>query len=399
MKQTWRWFGPDDAVTLAAARQAGASGIVTALHHIPYGEVWSVAEIEKRKAEIAAPGFGLDWSVVESLPIHERVKLGEGDLEPIFANYRQSMANLAACGLKTICYNFMPVLDWTRTELDHPLPAGARALRFNAHEYLAFDWLILERPGAEEGQSPELLAKAQAWFDASTQADRDRLLANIMAGLPGAYDRYDVPALRGMLARYAGIDADGLRANFDRFLRAVVPAAQELGIRLCVHPDDPPRPLFGLPRIVSTEADIEAVLGMVDLPANGLTLCSGSLGAHPDNDVPAIARRFADRIWFAHLRNVAKDPDGSFMEAEHLGGDTDMVALIAALLDEEARRKAEGRADWEIPMRPDHGHEILDDIGRGSFPGYPAIGRLRGLAELRGVMTALAHRPATSRQG
>ncbi len=399
MKQTWRWFGPDDAVTLAAARQAGASGIVTALHHIPYGEVWSVAEIEKRKAEIAAPGFGLDWSVVESLPIHERVKLGEGDLEPIFANYRQSMANLAACGLKTICYNFMPVLDWTRTELDHSLPAGARALRFNAHEYLAFDWLILERPGAEEGQPPELLARAKAWFDASTQADRDRLLANIMAGLPGAYDRYDVPALRGMLARYAGIDADGLRANFARFLRAVVPAAQELGIRLCVHPDDPPRPLFGLPRIVSTESDIEAVLGMVDLPANGLTLCSGSLGAHPDNDVPAIARRFADRIWFAHLRNVAKDPDGSFMEAEHLGGDTDMVALIAALLDEEARRKAEGRADWEIPMRPDHGHEILDDIGRGSFPGYPAIGRLRGLAELRGVMTALAHRPAASRPG
>jgi mannonate dehydratase len=399
MKQTWRWFGPDDAVTLAAARQAGASGIVTALHHIPYGEVWSVAEIEKRKAEIAAPGFGLDWSVVESLPIHERVKLGEGDLEPIFANYRQSMANLAACGLKTICYNFMPVLDWTRTELDHPLPAGARALRFNAHEYLAFDWLILERPGAEEGQSPELRARAKAWFDASTQADRDRLLANIMAGLPGAYDRYDVPALRGMLARYAGIDAQALRANFARFLRAVVPAAQELGIRLCAHPDDPPRPLFGLPRIVSTEADIEAVLGMVDLPANGLTLCSGSLGAHPDNDVPAIARRFADRIWFAHLRNVAKDPDGSFMEAEHLGGDTDMVALIAALLDEEARRKAEGRADWEIPMRPDHGHEILDDLGRGSFPGYPAIGRLRGLAELRGVMTALAHRPAAARLG
>lgn len=399
MKQTWRWFGPDDAVTLAAARQAGASGIVTALHHIPYGEVWSAAEIEKRKAEIAAPGFGLDWSVVESLPIHERVKLGEGDLEPIFANYRQSMANLASCGLKTICYNFMPVLDWTRTELDHPLPAGARALRFNAHEYLAFDWLILERPGAEEGQSPELLARAKAWFEASTQADRDRLLANIMAGLPGAYDRYDVPALRGMLARYAGIDAQALRANFARFLQAVVPAAQELGIRLCVHPDDPPRPLFGLPRIVSTESDIEAVLGMVDLPANGLTLCSGSLGAHPANDVPAIARRFADRIWFAHLRNVAKDPDGSFMEAEHLGGDTDMVALIAALLDEEVRRKADGRADWEIPMRPDHGHEILDDIGRGSFPGYPAIGRLRGLAELRGVMTALAHRPAASRQG
>lgn len=398
MKQTWRWFGPDDAVTLAAARQAGASGIVTALHHIPYGEVWSVAEIEKRKAEIAAPGFGLDWSVVESLPVHERVKLGEGDLEPIFANYRQSLENLAACGLKTICYNFMPVLDWTRTELDHPLPGGARSLRFNAHEYLAFDWLILERPGAEDGHPPALREKARAWFEASSEADRERLLANIMAGLPGAYDRYDVPSLRGMLARYTGIDAAALQANLARFLKAVVPAAQDLGMRLCIHPDDPPRPLFGLPRIVSTEADVAAILAMVDLPANGLTLCSGSLGAHPDNDVPGIARRFADRIWFAHLRNVAKEPDGSFMEAEHLGGDTDMVALVAALLGEEARRREAGQADWEIPLRPDHGHEILDDIGRGSFPGYPAIGRLRGLAELRGVMAALDHPQAGWRQ-
>ena len=396
MRQTWRWFGPDDTVTLAVARQAGASGIVTALHQIPYGEVWSVEAIEARKAAITAPGFGLDWAVVESLPVHERVKLGEGDLEPIFANYRQSLANLAACGLKTICYNFMPVLDWTRTELDHALPGGATALRFNAHEYLAFDWLILKRPGADEGQPAELLDRARAWHAASSEADRSRLLANIMAGLPGAYDRYNVPALRGMLARYAGIDAGALRANFARFLQAVVPTAQELGIRMCVHPDDPPRPLFGLPRIVSSEADIAAILAMVDLPANGLTICSGSLGARADNDVPAIARRFAERIWFAHLRNVAKDPDGSFMEAEHLGGDTDMVALIATLLDEEARRRAAGEAHWEIPMRPDHGHEILDDAGRGSFPGYPAIGRLRGLAELRGVMAALSH-PALGR--
>lgn len=392
MKQSWRWFGPDDAVSLAAARQAGASGIVTALHQIPYGEVWSVEAIERRKGEIAAPGFGLDWVVVESLPVHERVKLGEGDLEPIFANYRESLRNLAACGLKTVCYNFMPVLDWTRTQLDAPVPGGAKALRFNIHEYVAFDWLILQRPGADQGHAPEILARARSWFESSTEASRALLLANIMAGLPGAYDRYDVPSLRAMLARYDGIDAAALRANLKRFLEAVIPTAAEVGINLCIHPDDPPRPLFGLPRIVSTEDDIAAILAMVDHPANGLTLCSGSLGAHPRNDVPAIARRFADRIWFAHLRNVAKDADGSFMEAEHLGGDTDMVALVAVLLGEERRRRSAGRSDWEIPMRPDHGHEILDDQGRASHPGYPAIGRLRGLAELRGVMAALEHK-------
>jgi mannonate dehydratase len=394
MKQTWRWFGPEDAVTLAAARQAGASGIVNALHQIPYGEVWSIAEIDKRKAIIEGAGLGLVWSVVESLPVHESVKIGEGGLEPIFANYRQSLRNLAACGLRTVCYNFMPVLDWTRTQLDWPVPGGARALRFNLHEYVAFDWLMLERPGAEHGHAPQVLDRARAWFDASTEATRAGLLANIMAGLPGAYDRYDLPGLRRMLDRYRGMTAEGLRANLQRFLEAVIPTAQEVGVNLCIHPDDPPRPLFGLPRIVKTKDDIAAVMAMVDLPANGLTLCSGSLGAHPDNDVPAIARRFADRIWFAHLRNVAKDADGSFMEAEHLGGDTDMVALIDALLSEEARRKAAGRADWEIPMRPDHGHEILDDIGKASHPGYPAIGRLRGLAELRGVMTALEWRAA-----
>lgn len=389
MEQTWRWFGPEDAVTLAAARQAGATGIVTALHHIPYGEVWTTGEIEKRKAEIEAPGFGLTWSVVESLPVHEAVKLGSGDLDPIFANYRQSLRNLAACGLRTVCYNFMPVLDWTRTQLDAPVIGGAKALRFNIHEYVAFDWLMLERPGAADGHAPEILARARAWFDASTEADRARLLANIMAGLPGAYDRYDIPGLRALLARYAGIDAEALRANLARFLKAVVPTAEEVGVNLCIHPDDPPRPLFGLPRIVSTGEDLEAILAMVDSPANGITLCSGSLGAHPGNDVPAIAKRVAPRIWFAHLRNVVKDADGSFMEGEHLGGDTDMVALIDVLLAEEDRRRKTGTMPCMIPLRPDHGHEILDDIGKPSHPGYPAIGRLRGLAELRGVMTAL----------
>lgn len=391
MEQCWRWFGPDDVVTLAQARQAGATGIVNSLHQIPYGVVWSVEEIEKRQAIVHADkSLGLEWRVVESLPIHESVKIGEGDLEPIFENYRQSMRNLAACGLEVICYNFMPVLDWTRTELAHKLPGGGTALRFNLHEYVALDHFMLKRKGADEDHSAEVLDKARAWFDRSSQADRDRLLSSVMAGLPGAFDRYDLPGLARILERYAGMTHDKLRANLKRFLEAIIPTAEEVGIRMCIHPDDPPRSLFGLPRICSTEDDIAYILGCVDSPANGLTLCSGSLGANPKNDVPEIARHFADKIWFAHLRNVAKDPDGSFMEAEHLGGDTDMVALVDVLMAEEQRRKAQDHPHWQIPMRPDHGHELLDDVGKGSFPGYPAVGRLRGLAELRGVMTALA---------
>ena len=391
MEQCWRWFGPDDVVTLAQARQAGATGIVNALHQIPYGVVWSLEEIEKRRAMIRSDkSLGLRWSVVESLPIHESVKIGNGDLETIFENYRQSMRNLAACGLEVICYNFMPVLDWTRTELAHKLPGGGTALRFNLHEYVALDHFMLKRKGADEGHSADVMDKAKAWFERSTQADRDRLLSSVMAGLPGAFDRYDLPGLARILERYAGITHEKLRENLKRFLEAIIPTAEEVGIRMCIHPDDPPRPLFGLPRICSDEDDIAYILDAVDSPANGLTLCSGSLGANPKNDVPGIARRFADRIWFAHLRNVAKDPDGSFMEAEHLGGDTDMVALVDALMAEEQRRKAAGLTAWQIPMRPDHGHELLDDLGKGSFPGYPAVGRLRGLAELRGVMTALA---------
>lgn len=391
MEQCWRWFGPDDVVTLAQARQAGASGIVNSLHQIPYGVVWSVEEIEKRQAIVRGDkSLGLEWTVVESLPIHENVKIGEGDLEPIFENYRQSMRNLAACGLQVICYNFMPVLDWTRTELAHKLPGGGTALRFNLHEYVALDHFMLKRKGADEGHSAAVMDKARAWFENASQADRDRLLSSVMAGLPGAFDRYDLPGLARILERYAGMTHAKLRENLKRFLEAIIPTAEEVGIRMCIHPDDPPRPLFGLPRICSDEEDIAYILGCVDSPANGLTLCSGSLGANPKNDVPAIARRFADKIWFAHLRNVAKDPDGSFMEADHLGGDTDMVSLVDALMAEEKRRKTAGLAAWRIPMRPDHGHELLDDVGKGSFPGYPAVGRLRGLAELRGVMTALA---------
>ncbi len=391
MEQTWRWFGPEDVIQLSHIRQTGASGIVTALHQIPYGVIWSVEEIEKRKALIAAdPSLGLRWSVVESLPIHERIKIGEGDLTGLFDNYRQSMRNLAQCGVTTICYNFMPVVDWTRTELAHPLPGGATALRFNIHEFAAFDCFMLERPGAEADYSADVLTRAKDWHVRSSEGDRRKLLSNIMAGLPGAYDRYDVPGLRVMLDRYRDIDARALRENLARFLREVIPTAEEVGIRMCIHPDDPPRPLMGLPRIVSNAEDIAFILGAVDAPANGLTLCSGSLGANPVNDVPAITKRFANRIWFAHLRNVAKEPDGSFMEADHLGGDTDMVALVTALLEEQKRRKVAGEKHWRIPMRPDHGHEILDDVGKPTHPGYPAIGRMRGLAELRGVMQAVS---------
>ncbi len=391
MEQTWRWFGPDDAIGLAEIRQTGATGIVTALHHIPYGVVWSPQEIARRKATIEADAaLGLRWSVVESLPIAEPIKQGEGDLARLFDNYRLSLRNLAAQGVTTVCYNFMPVLDWTRTQLAAPLPGGGSALRFNSHEYAAFDCFILQRPGAAAEQPPEVLARARAWFDQASESDKDRLLGNIMAGLPGAYDRYDAPGLRRMLDRYADIDGDGLRAHLARFLREVIPTAEEVGIRMCIHPDDPPRPLFGLPRIVSTAEDLEFIVGAVDSVANGVTLCTGSLGARAGNDLPAMAERFAGRIHFAHLRNVAKETDGSFVEADHLAGDVDMVGVVSALLHEQGRRHAAGDAAWRIPFRPDHGHELLDDARRKTHPGYPLIGRLRGLAELRGVMTAVA---------
>ncbi|HUD62033.1 MAG TPA: mannonate dehydratase [Acetobacteraceae bacterium] len=391
MEQTWRWFGPDDAVKLHEIRQTGASGIVTALHHIPYGVVWSQQEIATRKAMIEADAsLGLRWSVVESLPVAEPIKLADGNLSALFDNYRESLRNLGALGVTTVCYNFMPVLDWTRTQLAVPLPGGGTALRFNAHEYAAFDCFMLARKGAEAEHAPDVLARARAWFDHSSESDKDRLLANIMAGLPGAYDRYDVPGLRRMLDRYADITAEDLRENLARFLREVVPAAEAAGVRLCIHPDDPPRPLFGLPRIVSNQNDIDFLLGAVDRFANGLTLCTGSLGAGAGNDLPAMARRFASRTHFVHLRNVSKEPDGSFMEADHLGGDVDIVAVMSAMLHEQTRRRDAGDPHWQLPFRPDHGHELLDDKQRKTHPGYPLIGRMRGLAELRGVMVALA---------
>ena len=390
MIESWRWFGPLDRITMSEIMQTGASGIVTALHDIPYGEVWPEQAIAARGAEIAASGR-LQWVAVESLPVDERIKRGEGDLSRLFANYRQSMANLAAYGIRTICYNFMPLLDWTRTRLDAPVAGGGTALRFDQTEMAVFEVFMLGHEAAATTYSSDIVTAASTHFNAMTAEDRDRLLASIMAGLPGAYDRYSLAGLRRALELYEGMDHAALRANYHRFLTEIIPTAAELGICMCVHPDDPPRNILGLPRIVSTASDIAWIFDAHDDNANGLTLCSGSLGAHPDNDVPQIARQFADRIHFAHLRNVNKEADGSFQEAAHLAGDTDMVALIRILLDQEDRRIQAGRCDADIVFRPDHGHELLSDIGRGAHPGYPLVGRMRGLAELRGVIHALSH--------
>jgi mannonate dehydratase len=386
MIESWRWFGDLDRIGLEEIAQTGAAGIVTALHEIPYGEVWPRDAVAARRDRIRAAGF--DWVVVESLPIHERIKRGEGDLAPLFAAYRQSMANLAAEGVRTICYNFMPLIDWTRTDLAAPLPRGGTALRYSAPRMAAFEIHMLGRAEAAADYPPAVLDAAARWFQAATGDDRQALLHAIMSGLPGAYDRYDIDGLRTALAGYAGIDRDALRGHYRRFLDEVVPAAEDLGIMLCVHPDDPPRDILGLPRIVSSGDDIAWVMAASVSPANGLTLCSGSLGAGPANDVPAIAARFADRIHFAHLRNVRKEPDGSFEEAAHLEGDTDMVALARVLVAADAARRARGLPG--LPFRPDHGHELLSDIGRGTHPGYPLIGRLRGLAELRGIIAVLS---------
>lgn len=392
MEETWRWFGPLDDIRLDEIRQTGATGIVTALHEIPYGEVWPEEAIRARKAMIEAAG--LRWSVVESLPVHEDVKRAKGDLAPIFDRYRQSLRNLGRAGIRTVCYNFMPVLDWTRTDLAYRMATGAVALRFDAVRQAAFDVLMLERPGAAADHLPAVLDAARRWFASASDADRSTLLTSVMAGLPGAFDRYDIPGLRRMLESYRGIDAAALKANLARFLREVVPAAEEAGVVLCMHPDDPPRPILGLPRIISNRRDLADLVAMAPSRSNGITFCTGSLGAGVANDLPAMAREFAPHVAFLHLRNVTKEPDGSFHEADHLGGDVDIPAVIAAFLDEEARRRAEGRTDAEIPFRPDHGHVLLSDVGRKTHPGYTLIGRLRGLAELRGVIAGLRHRMA-----
>lgn len=382
MRETWRWFGEFDPISLAEVAQTGAAGIVSALHAIPYGEVWPQEAIAKRRAEIEAAGF--TWDVVESLPVHEDIKRGTGDLPRLFANYRASLANLAREGIRTVCYNFMPILDWTRTDLSAPNGRGGTCLTFSAPKMAAFEIHMLGRDAARDDYHPDAVKAGDLWYQASSEADRTALLHAVMSGLPGAVDRYDIAGLRDVLDSYAGLSHGDLRANLARFLNEVVPTATELGINLCIHPDDPPRDILGLPRIVSTDQDIRWIMQAVEAPANGLTLCTGSLGSHARNDLPAIARAFGPRIHFVHLRNVSKDIDGSFTESAHLSGDVDLVAVIDELLEAEAAR------DVDLPFRADHGHALLSDSERRFQPGYTLIGRLRGLSELRGILAALS---------
>lgn len=386
MEHTWRWFGPSDPITLADIRQTGATGIVTALHEVPNGEVWPVDAILERKETIEAAG--LAWSVVESVPVHEDVKSGGPRRDEAIAAYAATLRNLATCGIDLVCYNFMPVLDWTRTDVAYRLPGGGWALRFDADALAAFDLHILRREGAEADFDDDGRARARSYADALDDDGRERLTRTILAGLPGSEESYSLDEFRAEIARYRDIDADGLRANMRRFLDEVVPVAEAAGVRLAVHPDDPPRPILGLPRIVSTAEDAQWLLDAVPSPANGLTLCVGSYAERADNDVVAMARRFASRVYFAHLRSVQREANpASFHEAEHIGGDVDMVAVVAELVREQRRRQAAGGP--RLPMRPDHGHQLLEDQHRVSNPGYSLIGRLKGLAELRGLELAV----------
>ncbi|OLO07031.1 mannonate dehydratase [Salinicola sp. MH3R3-1] len=386
MEHTWRWFGPADPITLGEIRQAGATGIVTALHEIPNGEIWPVAAIAERKRLIESAG--LTWSVVESVPIHEAIKQGLPAPESYIDNYRQTLANLGQCGIDVVCYNFMPILDWTRTDLAWPLPNGGTALRFDQTAFAAFDLFLLEREGAATDYSETERDAASAYLETLDAAARTQLVDTVIAGLPGTEEHYTLEDFRQALDAYREIDAERLRANLTTFLRAIVPTAEEAGVRLAIHPDDPPRELLGLPRVVSTAEDAQYVLDSAPSPANGLTFCTGSYGVREDNDLVAMAERFAPHIHFVHLRATRREANPlSFHEAEHLDGDVDMVGVIGALVSEQRRRQREGGD--RLPMRPDHGHHLLDDLARDSRPGYPLIGRLKGLAELRGVERAI----------
>jgi mannonate dehydratase len=377
---------------------SGVEGVVSALHHIPNGVVWSPEEIGKRQQQIAVrkdgSPSGIAWEVIESLPVSEDIKKQKNDWRQHIQNYKVSLENVAKAGLEVVCYNFMPVLDWTRTELRYRVASGGTAMRFDINDFAVFDIHILQRKGAAEDFDPAVRDEAARRFLGLSDEQRRALARNVTMGLPGSTEHLTIPEVQAHLDEYGSISPDQLRQHFVDFLSEVVPVAEKLGLRLCCHPDDPPFPLLGLPRVMSTEADYVYMTGAVNSPANGITLCSGSLGARLDNDLPGMMQRLGDKVHFLHLRNVKKDTDaiaGSFFEAEHLGGDTDMVALIAAIVAEERKRKATGRADHQIPMRPDHGQDILDDLGRRSQPGYPTIGRMKGLAELRGIMTALEH--------